>query len=79
MFRLFNIRIAQRFDYELTAEMNGTNSHNNTETLTNSDDNKSLNHYGIQQQQQWTITLKHILVGNQMPLTVTMTRTLQRH
>jgi len=61
MFRLFNIRIAQRFDYAMTAAISdgGTNSHNRTETLAEADDGKTLSFYGATQQTQWTIALKH--------------------
>jgi len=61
MFRLFNIRIAQRFDYAMMAAVSvgGANSHNRTETLAEADDGKTLVFYGATQQTQWTITLQH--------------------
>jgi len=60
MFRLFNIRIAQRFDYAMTVTISvgGANLHNRTETLAEADDGKTLVFYGATQQTQWTMTLK---------------------
>jgi len=53
MFRLFNIGIAQRFDYRLTARAEGMSHVDMT------DDNKEMSFYGITRDQQWTITLTH--------------------